>query len=36
MQAMHPRYSMDEFARRGRETYERLVRPHLGPADEGK
>jgi hypothetical protein len=27
---------MEEFARRGQEIYERDIRPHLQPADEGK
>lgn len=31
-----PRYAPDEFARRGRETYESRVRPALRPEDEGK
>ena len=31
-----PRYSKEEFARRGNEIYERDVRPHLGAQDEGK
>ena len=33
---MEPRYSKEEFARRGQEIYERAVLPHLQPADEGK
>lgn len=33
---LHPRYSKEEFARRGDEIYERDVRPHLGPQDEGR
>jgi hypothetical protein len=36
MAALHPRYSKDEFARRGQEIYERQIRPQLGPADDGK
>jgi hypothetical protein len=31
-----PRYSKEEFARRGDEIYERVVRPHLGADDLGK
>jgi hypothetical protein len=31
-----PRYSKEEFARRGDEIYERAVRPHLGAGDLGK
>jgi hypothetical protein len=31
-----PRYSKEEFARRGDEIYERAVLPHLSPEDEGK
>jgi hypothetical protein len=31
-----PRYSKEEFARRGNEIYERKVLPRLGPDDEGK
>jgi hypothetical protein len=30
------RYSKEEFARRGDEVYEKQVRPHLKPQDEGK
>ena len=30
------RYSKEEFARRGDETYETQVRPHLKPEDTGK
>lgn len=29
-------YSREEFARRGREIYERMVTPSLQPGDEGK
>lgn len=36
MSAPHPRYSKEEFARRGNEIYERDVRPLLGAPDEGK
>ncbi len=31
-----PRYTKEEFARRGDEIYERNVLPHLTPEDEGK
>ncbi len=31
-----PRYSKEEFARRGEEIYERDIRPHLTANDEGK
>ncbi len=31
-----PRYSKEEFARRGDEIYDREIRPHVGPDDEGK
>ncbi len=31
-----PRYSKEEFARRGDEIYESRVRPHLSQTDEGK
>ncbi len=34
--APHPRYSKEEFARRGNEFYEREVLPHLSAQDEGK
>ena len=33
---LYPRYSKEEFARRGNEIYERDVRPHLSPRDDGK
>ncbi len=36
MQIVQPRYSKEEFARRGDEIYEREIRPHLNPEDEGK
>lgn len=32
----YPRYSKEEFARRGDDIYERVIRPHLTVADEGK
>ena len=31
-----PRYSKEEFARRGQEVYDRAVRPNLRPEDEGQ
>ncbi|MFO0843015.1 MAG: hypothetical protein U0797_11570 [Gemmataceae bacterium] len=31
-----PRYSNEEFARRGQEVYERVVRPALKPEDKDK
>jgi hypothetical protein len=31
-----PRYSKEEFARRGDALYESKVRPHLKPEDKGK
>ena len=31
-----PRYSKEEFARRGDEIYENDVRPNVGPQDYGK
>lgn len=36
MSALQPRYSREEFARRGQEIYERDVRPRVDPSDEGK
>ena len=36
MAALEPRYSMEEFARRGQEIYERDIRPKLLPSDNGK
>ncbi|MEK7249045.1 MAG: hypothetical protein AAB209_01350 [Bacteroidota bacterium] len=36
MIANQPRYSKEEFARRGDEMYERVVRPHLQASDKGK
>jgi hypothetical protein len=35
MPAIKRRYSKEEFARRGDEIYERVVRPRLQPKDEG-
>jgi hypothetical protein len=36
MSALRPRYSKEEFARRGREIYQREIHPRLLPEDEGK
>ena len=36
MSISKPRYSKEEFARRGDEIYDRDIRPHIEPADEGK
>jgi hypothetical protein len=36
MDSIKRRYSKEEFARRGDAIYEKKVRPHLKPADEGK
>lgn len=36
MIANQPRYSKEEFARRGDEMYERVVRPQLQASDTGK
>ncbi len=36
MAVLEPRYSKEEFARRGEEIYERDIRPHLKAGDEGK
>jgi hypothetical protein len=35
-QVAHDRYSDEEFARRGDDIYERLVRPTVEPGDDGK
>jgi hypothetical protein len=35
MASTRPRYSKEEFARRGEEIYERDIRPHLGAASAG-
>jgi hypothetical protein len=32
----YPRYSKEEFARRGNALYEREVQPHLSAQDDGK
>lgn len=36
MRVPSPRYSKEEFARRGDEIYDREVSPGVGPEDEGK
>jgi hypothetical protein len=36
MTALQPRYSKEEFARRGQEIYQRDVQPRVAPSDEGK
>jgi len=36
MTISEPRYSKEEFARRGDEIYERAIRPHLEASNEGK
>jgi hypothetical protein len=36
MASTRRRYSKEEFARRGDETYEKQVRPHLKAEDDGK
>lgn len=36
MALLEPRYSKEEFARRGQAVYERDIRPHLQADDEGK
>jgi hypothetical protein len=36
MASTGPRYSKEEFARRGDAIYERDIRPHLKPEDDGK
>lgn len=36
MTTQQPRYSKEEFARRGNEIYERQVRPHVEDGNEGK
>jgi hypothetical protein len=36
MTLRQPHYSLDEFARRGQEIYDRVVRPALRPEDHGK
>jgi hypothetical protein len=36
MAEVTPKYDHEEFARRGDEIYERVVRPHLQTEDKGK
>ncbi len=36
MAVPQPRYSKEEFARRGDEIYDRDIGPHVGAGDEGK
>ena len=36
MTVSEPRYSKDEFARRGHGIYDRDIRPHLGAGDDNK
>jgi ABC-type branched-subunit amino acid transport system ATPase component len=36
MAVIRPRYSKEEFARRGDEIYERDINSRVGPDDEGK
>ena len=36
MASTRPRYSKEEFARRGDEIYERDIRPHVKAEDKGK
>ncbi len=36
MSAVGPRYSKEEFARRGQAIYERDIRPRLDATDDGK
>ena len=36
MSAHHPRYSKQEFARRGSEIYEKTIRPQVEAQHEGK
>jgi hypothetical protein len=36
MATRQPRYSKEEFARRGQEIYDRVIRPALRPEDDGK
>ena len=36
MEVLTPRYSKEEFARRGDEIYDRDIQPHVTQADEGK
>lgn len=36
MEILEPRYSKEEFARRGREIYERDIQSRIQPDDDGK
>ncbi|MGH7964728.1 MAG: hypothetical protein ACRERD_23430 [Candidatus Binatia bacterium] len=36
MRVTTPRYSKEEFARRGQEIYDRDIRPRVEPSSEGK
>jgi hypothetical protein len=36
MSVLQPRYSKEEFARRGQAIYDRDLRPRMKPQDEGK
>lgn len=36
MKTSQPRYSKEEFARRGDDLYERLIRSQIGTSNEGK
>lgn len=36
MKTLQPRHSKEEFARRGTELYDKVVRPRIGPDDQGK
>ena len=36
MEVLTPRYSKEEFARRGDEIYDRDIQPHVSQGDEGK
>jgi hypothetical protein len=36
MEVLTPRYSKEEFARRGDEIYDRVIQPHVIQGDKGK
>jgi len=36
MKVLTPRYSKEEFARRGDEIYDRDIKPHVTAEDDGK
>jgi hypothetical protein len=36
MSILQPRYSKEEFARRGQEIYDRDIQPQVAPSDKGK